>query len=135
MIKKELGRRLRLIRNVKGLSQENMAEGLGITQSAYAQIETGRTDINISRLESIAKIFQLSVAEILTFGDNSELNIANEPAAVYQRRGLIEAQKELAVRDYKEIDFLQKEVSRLAAMNTRLTEKLIGCLEKLESEK
>lgn len=46
-----------------------MAKRLDISIPAFSKIETGITDINLSRLEQIANLFELSVVALLTFND------------------------------------------------------------------
>jgi transcriptional regulator with XRE-family HTH domain len=42
-----------------------MSETLGINQSAYGKLERGVTQITIERLEQIARIFKISITDIL----------------------------------------------------------------------
>jgi transcriptional regulator with XRE-family HTH domain len=58
---KKIGERIRKLRNIKGVTQENVAEELGITASSYSKIERGETDANISRLLQIAKVLEVNV--------------------------------------------------------------------------
>jgi transcriptional regulator with XRE-family HTH domain len=57
----KLAQRLRIIRTLKGLSQENVAHELGMTQSAYSQIERKAGDCRFSTLERLAKVLGVSV--------------------------------------------------------------------------
>ncbi len=50
----KLPKKLKFIRSVKNWTQEDVAEKLGISIHAYAKIERGETDVNLSRLEQIA---------------------------------------------------------------------------------
>ena len=61
------GEKIRAIRSLKGLSQDNMAEMLGLSRLAYGDIERGKTDLTDSRLNQIAGVLQLSPADILAF--------------------------------------------------------------------
>lgn len=63
---KELGKKIRLLRHQKGWSQEDVAVQLDISIPAFSKIETGITDVNLSRLTQISKIFGLSVIEMLS---------------------------------------------------------------------
>lgn len=63
------GEKIRGIRLLKKLSQENMANMLGISRMAYGDIERGKTDISDSRLSQIAKVLEVEAADILKFGD------------------------------------------------------------------
>ena len=53
----KIGDKIRSLRILKGLSQENMADMLDLNVLAYGEIERSKTDIKMSRLEQIAKIF------------------------------------------------------------------------------
>ncbi|MFA6945648.1 MAG: helix-turn-helix transcriptional regulator [Pedobacter sp.] len=69
---KELGKKIRLLRHQKSWSQEDVARRLKISIPAFSKIETGITDVNISRLEEIARIFDMSLVQLLTFNDSEE---------------------------------------------------------------
>ena len=68
-IEKIIGNKIRSLRTLKELSQENVAEMLGISITAYSKIERGETDVQLSRLNQIAEVFKVSIEEILNFGD------------------------------------------------------------------
>ncbi len=51
-----------------------MADLLNLSHSGYSKIERGETDITISRIEEVAKIFKMNPLEVLSFGDNSTFN-------------------------------------------------------------
>lgn len=74
---KELGKKIRLLRYQKSWSQEDVAKRLKISIPAFSKIETGITDVNISRLEEIAKIFDMNIVQLLTFNDPEEQNKYN----------------------------------------------------------
>jgi len=74
-----------LLRHQKGWSQEDVAKRLDISIPAFSKIETGITDINLSRLEQISTLFDMSVVQLLTFNDLeqdqkfiSELEVVNK---------------------------------------------------------
>jgi transcriptional regulator with XRE-family HTH domain len=82
---KSLGKKIRLLRHQKGWSQEDVAKRLDISIPAFSKIETSITDINLSRLEQIATLFEMSVVQLLTFSDSeqdqkfvSELEVMNQ---------------------------------------------------------
>jgi transcriptional regulator with XRE-family HTH domain len=59
-VKEKLAERIRLSRLSKGLSQQNVADELGITVAAYSNIERGITDISVSRVFQIAAILEVN---------------------------------------------------------------------------
>jgi transcriptional regulator with XRE-family HTH domain len=61
-----IGDRIKKRRVALGLSQAEAAKQLNISTPAFCKIETGQTDLNISRLLQIAKIFKVPVMMLLT---------------------------------------------------------------------
>ncbi|WP_419803249.1 helix-turn-helix domain-containing protein [Mucilaginibacter sp.] len=101
---KSLGKKIRLLRHQKGWSQEDVAKQLDISIPAFSKIETGITDINLSRLEQISKLYEMTVVQLLTFNDiEQEQKSASEIESV---------QKKLVEREAELID-LQKKVIEL----------------------
>lgn len=56
---------IRALRTLKGWSQDTMATLLELSEKAYASIEQGKTDIQWSRLEQIAKVFEVEVGDLV----------------------------------------------------------------------
>jgi transcriptional regulator with XRE-family HTH domain len=69
---KTLGKNIRLLRHQKGWSQEDVAKKLDISIPAFSKIETGITDINLTRLEQIANMFELSVTALISFNSGED---------------------------------------------------------------
>ena len=63
---KSVGKNIRTLRHQRGWSQEDVAHRLGISIPAFSKIETGVTDINLSRLEQIANIYEVNVVNLLS---------------------------------------------------------------------
>jgi len=101
---KTLGKKIRLLRHQKGWSQEDVAKRLDISIPAFSKIETGITDINLSRLEQISNLFEMSVVQLLTFNET-------EQDQKYQNE-LDTVNKKLMDRETEVID-LQKKVIEL----------------------
>lgn len=57
---------IRLLRQQKGYSQENMADMLGLSTTAYGDIERGKTDLTISRLQQIATALGTTAPQLLS---------------------------------------------------------------------
>ncbi len=69
----QLNEKIRFIRHIKKWSQEEVAHRLDISPSAYGSIERGETKLSIPRLEEIAKVFEIDLAELI----DDEKNIFN----------------------------------------------------------
>ncbi|MFY7911409.1 MAG: helix-turn-helix domain-containing protein [Emticicia sp.] len=59
------GDKIRNIRQGKGFSQENMADMLGISTTAYGDIERNKTELTIARATEIAKVLGVSILDLL----------------------------------------------------------------------
>ena len=101
---KTLGKKIRLLRHQKSWSQEDVAKRLDISIPAFSKIETGITDVNLSRLEQISTLFEMSVVQLLTFNDTEEQEKYNSELEVLT--------KKVQERETEVID-LQKKVIEL----------------------
>ena len=61
---KVLGNNMKLIRNKNNLSQENIAELLGVTQACITRYEKGIISISVPNLYKFAKEFKVSINEL-----------------------------------------------------------------------
>ena len=97
---------IRLLRQQKGYSQENMADMLGLSTTAYGDIERGKTDLTISRLQQIATALGTTAPQLLS----GELPPQQElyPAEVVHQ---VETLKTAQERKDLEIEKLRMEVA------------------------
>ncbi len=65
MIGKELKDRLRRLRQSKNMTQEQVAEYLGLSRSAYTYYETGKTEPSIQIIIALSELYKISTDEIL----------------------------------------------------------------------
>ena len=65
-----LNRILTELRNGRGLSQKELAEGIGVSQSAIAKIELGRNEATASTVRKPAKFFGVSTDYLLELEDD-----------------------------------------------------------------
>ena len=81
-----LGKKIRLLRHQRSWSQEDVAKQLDISIPAFSKIETGITDVNLSRLEQISSLFGLTVVQLLTFTDSEEQEKYNNEVDVLTKK-------------------------------------------------
>lgn len=65
----DIGTRIRAARRDRGLTQDELAEQVGVSRSAVAQWETGRTGQVTGNLSRIAGVLEVNV-EYLMYGDD-----------------------------------------------------------------
>ncbi|RYC71370.1 helix-turn-helix transcriptional regulator [Spirosoma sordidisoli] len=65
-MKTSVEEKIRLHRLQRGLSQENMADLLSLSTTAYGDIERGKTELTLTRLTQIASVLELSPVALLS---------------------------------------------------------------------
>jgi transcriptional regulator with XRE-family HTH domain len=91
------GEKIRLVREMRGLSQENVAAKLGIAQNAYSRIETNQTRLESGMLVKIAEVLGVSPMDILSSQPaiiNLQSNKGTQQSFGYVEN-LVSGQKEL----------------------------------------
>ncbi len=81
----QIGEKIRKIRELKGLKQENIATALGMSVTAYGNLERGDTNLTYDKLEEIAKAMEVTVSDIINLPEEFTIhNITNSHVAVAQ---------------------------------------------------
>ncbi|HWZ13926.1 MAG TPA: helix-turn-helix transcriptional regulator [Mucilaginibacter sp.] len=110
---KNVGKNIRTIRHQRGWSQEDVANRLGISIPAFSKIETGVTDINLSRLEQIANIYEVNVVNLLALDAGPvEPQVSN--LSILQKK-ILEREMEIANLQRKVILLYEELRNRTAA--------------------
>lgn len=78
---KKIGKKIRMLRWERGLSQEQLAEKVWISTTHMSHIETGSTKLSLPVLVDIAAALNASVDEILTGGNEMGPAHTNEELA------------------------------------------------------
>ena len=110
-----IGKNIRTLRQKNSWSQGEVAKRLLISIPAFSKIETGITDVNISRLEQIANLFEVSVIDLISKeGEHhktenaAEISMLKEKLAVKEDE-IIKLQKKV-IELYEEIRSISKTV-------------------------
>jgi len=118
-----LAERIKFMRTFYGWSQEQMAEKLQLATSSYAKIERGQSDVTFSKLQQIAKVFQIELADLFKLNEKnvfniignsdtqaiSHINIYTCDAAKFQHEN--EKLKFIVEQKDKEIELLKQQLS------------------------
>lgn len=116
-----LSEKIRVLREINQLSQEEMAAKMNMSRSGYAKLERGESKLNMERLEQIADIFQVGLMELVAMSNGATFNF-NENATQSNYYGnsekltseieklnlIIQHQKELLEQKDKEIELLRR---------------------------
>lgn len=66
----KIGEKLRLLRKLKGYTQETMAGKLHMERRSYANLENNVTKIDMERMAQIAEVYGIELEELLAFDEN-----------------------------------------------------------------
>lgn len=64
---KDFGKNLRRIRNIKGISQEYLADEANITSNQISRIENGEVNTTIVTINALSKALGVKVTELFDF--------------------------------------------------------------------
>jgi transcriptional regulator with XRE-family HTH domain len=92
------------LRHERSWNQAELAQYLGLSVAAVSKIESGRTNITVSYIEQLAKIYDLSPVRLL--------KTDNSPLRTLDTSQLTEVKKKLAKRESEILD-LQKKIIEL----------------------
>jgi transcriptional regulator with XRE-family HTH domain len=116
----QIGEKIRKIREMKGLKQENIATALGMSVSAYGNLERGDTQLTFEKLEQIAGVLEVPLQDIVSMPDELTINnfTSNLGVQFSTNYGNVTAPE---IEGYKlAISELQKQVEYLKQQNSDL---------------
>ncbi len=88
-----IGKRLKKIRENRKISQEEIANVLGIKKITYFKYESGEINIPIPKLIEIARYFETTPNYLLGF-DEIEFEEKKKKEEIYKERALVKDQEE-----------------------------------------
>lgn len=76
MYEKQLGERIKALRNEKGLSQEKFAMLIEMDRTYFATVELGKRNVSLHNLEKIAAGLGISLSQLFEGigGENNGIN-------------------------------------------------------------
>lgn len=118
-----IANKLKRLRKQHGFSQEQVADHLHITQSTYGRMENGETNSWVSYIESICKLYNIELKDLLQPYNVVINNIKDTKGAIFNN-GTINFLSEKLVELYenrlKEKDALINELKNRIKEDTNL---------------
>ncbi len=74
MTNQELGENIRKIRELKGFSQQNLADEINVDQKTISRIEKGELSPKFETLVAISKALSVSLSQLLSFNESMIFN-------------------------------------------------------------
>jgi transcriptional regulator with XRE-family HTH domain len=88
----KIGHKIKKLRELKNLTQEHMAQFIGISQGAYSRMELGETEITYTKLERISEELGMKPEEVIAFNESMVFNVMNNQTG----NGLVINNKQLS---------------------------------------
>jgi transcriptional regulator with XRE-family HTH domain len=130
--------KIKFIRQLKGWSQDEVAEKLAMSANGYGSIERGETDVNLSRLEQIAGVFGMELSDLVSLNEKNVFYLTGTHYSNTQNNhqyagtgDLVEIQQLQGELDKQRLinELKDKELALKAQENAQLL-KIIALLEK-----
>jgi len=71
-LRSRFGERIRELRALKGLTQEELAEAVGVSTDFISLVERGKRAPSFENLERLAQVFELKVSELFEFPESNQ---------------------------------------------------------------
>jgi transcriptional regulator with XRE-family HTH domain len=113
IMSKNIGEKIRQIRDLKGLSQEYISGKLGISQRAYSKIERNEIKIDWEKITEISKIFEIDPMELISFDDNLIFNNCTQSGKFVNSQANFNVPEKLIEQYESRINSLEKELDFL----------------------
>ena len=99
MEKEEIGKKIRILRKMRGLTQEQLAERLNVKRATISNYEIGRRSPHIKELEDISEALGVNL-EYFGFGGSPSLDLVARAKVLFEDDTISAEDKSKA---YKEI--------------------------------
>ena len=117
----KIGHKIKKLRELKNLTQEHMANSIGITQGAYSRMELGETEITYSKLEKISEELGMKPEDVIAFNESVVFNVMNNQTG----NGLVINNNQISEEDK---NLYQQQISLLKEENAYLKKVIDGLL-------
>lgn len=109
----QINEKVKKVRELSNLTQEEMASQLNMSTNGYAKIEQGKTRLNIPMLERIVAILGINLTELLNINDKNLVCLISENSQnssnYYANETTIELEKLQLILNHKDELLLQKD--------------------------
>ncbi|HMH34615.1 MAG TPA: helix-turn-helix transcriptional regulator [Puia sp.] len=111
----QAGQNIKAIRELKNFTQDYVASHLNMSVPNYSNIETGKTDVTLTRLQQIAEVLQIDYLQIIHLNRTEIFNAASngksESTHISQHEMGSELIRQLQIKD--------EQINRLLAIVER----------------
>jgi transcriptional regulator with XRE-family HTH domain len=112
----DIGNNIRIVREIRGFSQEYVASNLGVSQRALSKIERGESDVTFKRLGQLCVLFEIRLEDLLFLNIFAidQLNIKQVSLPLHEDN-ILNVYQEQIQHLKSEIHFLREKLTHLLA--------------------
>lgn len=99
----KIEKNIRQLRELKNLTQAYMAEKLNMSIASYSKLESGQTDITLTRIKQIAEVLNVELENILNFDSSQIFNFHQDQKGATSPMGYAYKPKNFADTGLKEL--------------------------------
>lgn len=118
----QIGEKIRKVRELKGFKQETVASKLGMSVTAYGNIERNESSLSFDKLEEIAAALEVNVQDIISIPEQFNIQSITHSQVGYNYGNLMSSEVEgykAAIAQYeKEVEYLKQQNADLLAAIT-----------------
>ena len=85
-----IGFKIKNLRQIHNITQEDLAEILAMSASNYAKLERGEVDMTVKRLQEIAKAFGIEIGEFMAEKGNQNFTMQTVSGGVVGNQGTVQ---------------------------------------------
>lgn len=98
MEKEEIGKKIRILRRTRGLTQEQLAEKLNVKRATISNYEIGRRSPHIKELEDISEALGVNL-EYFGFGGSPAVDLVARAKVLFEDNTISAEEKSKAYRE------------------------------------
>ena len=124
-IQEQLASKIKLLREVHNYTQEYVADTLEISQNTYSLIEKGETKLTIDRLEKLAKLYRMTLTDLIQLNEQTYIHTITHSQGVCSQQVTINQMSDEERKLYQDtITRLERENERLQKLIEKITDRL-----------
>jgi len=120
-----IGKNIRVVREVRGFSQEYVAKKIGISQRTYSNIEADKSKVDTEIIKNISEVLNIDPIQLMSLNEKTMFsNCTNSGTGNFGYMNTYQGMENDALKNHiqqlqKEVDFLKEEVVFLRGQLTK----------------
>ena len=86
---KHIGSTIKILREEKGMTQQQIADLTNMHRSNYSKVEKGERDLSLEAVNSVAKYFGMTIDQLVNFDGNMPNEVTVEDKSLMEQVKLI----------------------------------------------